>query len=295
MLPGLIAMWNNLFGPDDETIMFSQPLLWYRLFPNTTYGLGILLGVVVATGPLLLLLGWLAATRRWKLDWLGILGSAGLVLGLLAVGLTASVKIGGGSNLHNMDMYLITLVILGMIVLDTGTFSVKGLPGWVRGLVVVIALIPVLYSLTMGAPLKVPPRAQTQAALQTIRSEVASAVQRGEVLFMDQRQLLSFGTVREVPLVHEYEKKFMMDQAMAGNASYFEDFYRDLANQRFALIVNEPVNVRLQDRTNAFSEENNAWVKWVSQPLLCYYEPIMEFKRVRVVLMAPRQSPVNCP
>ena len=76
---------------------------------------------------------------------------------------------------------------------------------------------------------------------------------------------------------------------------YFEDFYRDLANKRFALILSEPLNVKLQDRVNAFSEENNAWVKWVSQPLLCYYEPIQEFKRVRVVLLAPRQNPVNCP
>ncbi len=295
MLPGLISMWNTLFAPEQDGIMFSQPLLWYRLFPNSTYGMGILMGVLVATGPLILLLAWFAWTRRWRMGWLGLLGSTALVVGLLAVGLTASVKIGGGSNLHNMDMYLITLVILGMVLLDTSKFSLSDLPAWVRGLVSAVALIPVVYSFTMGSPLKVPPRALTQDALQTIRAEVARAVPQGEVLFLDQRQLLSFGTISGVPLVHDYEKKYMMDQAMAGNAPYFEDFYRDLANKRFALILSEPLNVKLQDRVNAFSEENNAWVKWVSQPLLCYYEPIQEFKRVRVVLLAPRQNPVNCP
>ena len=42
----------------------------------------------------------------------------------------------------------------------------------------------------------------------------ANARSQGEILFMDQRQLLTFGYVRNVPLVPEYEKKVLMNAAM---------------------------------------------------------------------------------
>ena len=41
----------------------------------------------------------------------------------------------------------------------------------------------------------------------------------GEVLFMDQRQLLTFGYITDVPLVPDYEKKVMMNEALSGNVS----------------------------------------------------------------------------
>jgi len=34
---------------------------------------------------------------------------------------------------------------------------------------------------------------------------------------MDQRQLLTFGYVPKIPLVDDYEKKYMMDTAMTGD------------------------------------------------------------------------------
>jgi hypothetical protein len=50
---------------------------------------------------------------------------------------------------------------------------------------------------------------------------------QGRVLFMDQRQLLTFGYVEDVPLVPEYEKKVLMNAAMGADANYFAPFYAD--------------------------------------------------------------------
>ena len=111
---------------------------------------------------------------------------------------------------------------------------------------------------------------------------------------MDQRQLLTFGYIIDVPLVPEYDKKVLINQALSNNASYFEGFYMDLASQRFSLIITNPVNRRLDTSEGNFGEENNAWVKWVSTPLLCYYESADRFKRVDIELLVPRQDISGC-
>jgi hypothetical protein len=111
---------------------------------------------------------------------------------------------------------------------------------------------------------------------------------------MDQRQLLTFGYVPAVPFVAEYEKKYMMDQALASNKTYFHPYYQDLANKRFALIVTEPLKVILKEQSGMFSEENDLWVIWVSAPTLCFYEPIMTDKSVGVMMLVPRQNPIGC-
>jgi hypothetical protein len=84
-----------------------------------------------------------------------------------------------------------------------------------------------------------------------------------QVLFIDQRQLLTFGDVPNVPLIDDYEKKYLMDQAMTGDQAYFEQFYADLASQRFGLIISELLWIKVQGDDENFGDENNAWVKWV--------------------------------
>jgi hypothetical protein len=110
---------------------------------------------------------------------------------------------------------------------------------------------------------------------------------------MDQRQLLTFGDIN-VPLIPEYDKKVLINEALSANVIYFADFYRDLENRRFSLIVTNPVNRRLDKTEGHFSEENNAWVKWVTTPLLCYYESLDRLKRVDVELLVPRQDTSDC-
>ena len=111
---------------------------------------------------------------------------------------------------------------------------------------------------------------------------------------MDQRQLLTFGYVRDVPLVGPYEKKRLMDEALSQNSTYFGPFYADLAAHRFSLIISSPLRTPIQDSEYGFGEENNAWVKWVARPILCYYAEQDTLNEVKVELLVPRASSEAC-
>jgi hypothetical protein len=133
-----------------------------------------------------------------------------------------------------------------------------------------------------------------EAALETVRRQVKDAQSRGEVLFMDHRQLLTFGYIQDVLLVSEYEKKRMMDEALSDDTAYFEPYYKDLAAHRFSLIVGDPLRAPIKDSDYQFGEENNAWVQWVVRPTLCYYEPIDTIPEVRLQLLVPKQESSDC-
>ncbi len=85
-----------------------------------------------------------------------------------------------------------------------------------------------------------------------------------------------------------------MNEALSSNANYFESFYKDLAAGRFSLIVTEPLRTPVKDSSYEFGEENNAWVKWVSIPVLCYYEEVQTYKEVNVMLLIPKPVPDDC-
>ena len=202
-------------------------------------------------------------------------------------------------------MYLVTLVIVLALcvraVSAEGRWKPASWPFLPQAMLAVLFLLPA-YQYTPLNPaaaqdpsLTLPGRPEVQATLTAIRTQVAGASRTGEVLFMDQRQLLTFGYVGGVAFVPEYEKKYMMDQALAGNAGYFQPYYRDLAKRRFSLILTEPLHLRLRENIGGvFSEENDAWVKWVSEPTLCFYEPVATYIEAGVQLLVPRPSPVGC-
>jgi hypothetical protein len=85
-----------------------------------------------------------------------------------------------------------------------------------------------------------------------------------------------------------------MNEALASDGTYFDEFYKDLIAHRFSLIVSEPLRTPVQDSTFQFGEENNAWVKWVSAPLLCYYEKLETLKNVKIQLLVPKAIPEDC-
>lgn len=274
-----------------------QPLLWERLLPNTTYAPGILLGLLFAAGPLVILLIILARKLPWKLDALQKLLIFGELFAFLGVGIIVSVKIGGGSNLHNLDMFLITLVLLAGLLWETGGARLVARvrsSGWlVKGLLALVVLYPASQGMMSATPLGLPSNAEAQEAVASIQRAVAAELP-GEILFIDQRQLLTFGAVQQIPLIAEYEKKLMMDMAMADNAQYFRPFYADLEAHRFSLIISEPLWANFQGGTyhGGFGNENDAWVKWVSIPVLCAYEPVEMNERIGVQLLKPRQGAV---
>ncbi len=304
VLPGIVqsvGRYLSYIRKDDLTS--NQPLLWYRLLPNDTLGPGVLFLALYTTGPLLILLVWWIASRRWKLDFIQKLAIFGALFSFFAIGLVISTKIGGGGDLHNLDMYLVSLMVVITLALTTQVHiqEPSSWPAWAVGMVVLLIFIPVYGftplnpSVSNGGLLNLAKQAEIKKSLSELRSEVENAIKNGDVLFMDQRQLLTFKYVGAIPLVPEYEKKYMMDQAMGNNGRYFDDYYKDLANRRFALIVTEPLRSKLKSEMGgAFSEENDAWVTWVSNPTLCFYEPIYISKGTDVELLVPRENPVGC-
>lgn len=287
----------KLFSPQGlkTSTALSQPLLWYRLLPNVIYPQGVLLGLAIAVAPASALLAWQALSRRWQLNWVQIAAYLSVCLVFLGGGIVASVKIGGGNNLHNLDMFLVTLALLCALALrEKASLGLTVWPRWAQGLLALAVILPAWSAAQIGSPLRLPEQEIVEEALDAIRTRVSRAQRRGEVLFMDQRQLLTFGYITDVRLILEYEKKYMMDKAMAGDAAYFQQFYQDLAQKRFSLIVTEPLYDNVQEMNAGFREENNAWVRWVSRPLLCYYAPVETLAQVRTQMLVPRTNPENC-
>ncbi len=284
-------------------IFTTQDLYWYRLFPSNTFPLGILVALFLLVAPVVyLLLKFIheQELQLTKLDKYILLFS---FLGFLTIGAIVSVKAGGGSNLHNMDMFLLTLLVYVYI------YWRKEGDKWLLGklctnrIVNFVLLGMLLYSgishIRVISPLTLPPQDQVQSVLDHIQSEVDTRGEEQKILFIDQRQLVTFNTIKNVKMIGEYEKKLLMNEALSANNLYFSDFYRDLASHEFGLIINEPISIKYIGSDVRYGEENDAYVKWVSEPLLCYYEPLITYREVGVELLIPRTSLIpenlNCP
>lgn len=139
------------------------------------------------------------------------------------------------------------------------------MPNWVRGTLIVALILPALtparqlrsYNygdetqtllvLTDKTPIEaksfdmLPDSATVNTALTEIQEAVDEYQTSGDVLFMDQRQLLTFGYIQEEKFIPEYEKKVLMNEALSTNYEYYSSFYNDITNQRFSLIITEPL------------------------------------------------------
>ena len=314
---------------------FTSDLLWYRLFPNPTYPPGILLAILVISLPLFLLI-WDKLTARfdgmpyWRflhpLRWLGL---AAILLVLFTGGSIVSTKIGGGSNLHNLDAYMVVLlVITAFLFFDRATPDIpnpsyerlqtseslevitqarignKNLPerNTTQRIVFYLApllaiLIPSIMALSsFGLRFRFPDQEKITKSLAKIAEFTQAArEQDGEVLFITNRHLLTFHDIEDVPLISDYEKVFLMEMAMAGNQNYLGRFRQDLSNHRFALIVSDPIFSKLKGSSERFGEENDAWVTQVAKYIECYYEPDRTLPDVNIQLLTPKFNDDLCP
>jgi hypothetical protein len=139
-------------------------------------------------------------------------------------------------------------------------------------------------------------RQQTQSVLADLQARVDQVnAQGGEILFITQRQLISMGMLHGVKLIPEYEREDLMEMAMADNEVYLDQFRRDIENQRFALIVVDPLRfLRFFDR-RSFAEENNAWVTRVAKFILCNYREEAVFPEDDIALYVPQTGERKCP
>jgi len=294
----IYIIWSGN-DPNQFVSSFSSALLWYRLLPNSTYSLGILTGTLLISLPILFLTINRYRAGRIRLQPIVIL-SLSVIIGVLLVGgLVVSVKIGGGSNLHNLDAYLTLLLIIGsyfyfhQIPLGADAENTQlQIPAWLN---LFLVAIPVYFSLSSASYfVQFNPRT-AQEALMMLQQNINQPFNNSEeILFISQRHLLTFDDVPDVALVPEYEKVFLMEMVMAGNQDYINSFHDDIRTQRFDVIVTDPVFDVYKEYSVSWAEENNAWNKLISKPLLCYYEPSRIFDKPRIWLMVPRSSPDEC-
>ena len=280
--------------PEEFSSSFTSDLLWYRWLPNATFPIGILPGILLVSGPLLLALGMRTKELRQTLGTLRVAALGAMLLALFAGGAVVSTKIGGGGNLHNLDAYLVLLAALASQVLlkqaavidqRRGGGSMCASP-WLAGL---ILCVPVVWTLSSGASFSSRDVRAAEEALQTLRSTVSEAVQQGgDVLFMSERHLLTFHMAGDVPLIAEYEKTYLMEMAMSRNQTYLQRFYRDLQQKRFELVVAEPMRVVYYGSARSFGDEDDTWVRAISEPFLEQYEPALMLDEFGIWVYAPK-------
>jgi hypothetical protein len=285
----------NSGNPVDQfSSSFTSALLWDRLWPNSAFPLGILPGILLVSLPLVAAI-WLRVSRKGEgLDLWRALGIAAVLVIFFAGGLVVSVKIGGGTNLHNMDAYMVLLLVLAAGVVS-GAYAILATknpkPMTVPASLIAAAVaIPVWFAISVGQPLQVPTRQDAETVRAQIQVLANQALENGtQVLFISQRHLLTFNQIDNVPLIFEYEKLFLMEMAISGNDAYLSEFQKEIDQQRFGLIVTDPLYNNIVDETqDTLAAENNAWVRHVSRTILCAYEPVATYSNPPVQLLVPR-------
>lgn len=295
----LVAQVGYVFVSGNEDVSafgssFTSALLWYRLLPSPTYSMGVMPTILLVTAPVLFLMGgsWIYARRDWH--FLRVFGLGGIALILFGGGLVVSTKIGGGSNIHNLDSFIILVlmvssyVFLGRISSETAPGFQKTWNPWWLGFVILV--LPVVWNLNIGDPFIRRNLKQADYDLAKIESMVNEYASQGEVLFITQRQLIVFGIIPGIRMVPEYEMLTLSEMAISNNRAYLEQFYADLSRHRFALIVADRQSKAIKNpAVDSFAEENNAWVTNIGYYLMKYYKSKQFLDTQGIDLLIPRE------
>jgi hypothetical protein len=292
-------VYANLSGNDMEQFAssFSSFMIWSRLLPNATYKPGIILGSIIIFLPTAILsiqqimnYGW----RRYY-QWIRTLGLVGILAVFGLGGVIVSVKIGGGGDLHNLDAFLVFWVLITtFIVMNCYVFEDEqdpGQNGLNYGLLFVAIIVPVILTFQKNATwtfqdvnAQKNDVSHLQQALDLIKEN------SGDVLFITERQLLTFGDIRGVDLVTDYEKVFLMEMVMSNNIPYLDDFHQKLASHEYSAIIFDSLTSFNLTKNDVFWVENNLWVDKVVLPILEFYEPVYSFSFNSMHLLVSRNN-----
>ncbi len=273
---------------------FSSDLIWGRLLPNETFPMGILPGILLVCAPALITIYQMMHGKMKCLHPLRWLVLITMLAVLFVGGAIVSTKIGGGGDLHNMDAFLVMLSVLAtsawadQISAESESKPRMGSVGW--GVAMAGLLIPLGFAIRH---IGFYPSFDKTIAEKDIQALQEALEDGGEILFVTERQLITFDYVNGVMLVPEYEQTELMEMAMSRNRPYLENFYTDLHDRRFALIVAEDQKFT-QQKEGAFVEENVAWVRFVGAPLLCNYKPVITLTSNNLQVFEPRPRQVDC-
>lgn len=280
---------------EDFGTSFTSPILWERLWPNPTNGLGILGGIALVSLPLAAMVAAHLVRNRagWHPLRIAVIGVIQVVF--LAGGVIVSLKIGGGNNLHNLDIYLVLLLCSAALLLarqfkpDSPRLvqPVRFVPLWLA----ILVLIPMANALAVALPKPLPDAGFTRASLEYIQRAVRRTQDRGEaVLWIGERQLGIFKQVADARVSGPYERVVLAEMAMAGRRAILDDFYQDLAQQKYGLIMMEPLKLEYQDPDMvAFAQENNLFVDLIHRPVFEYYQLDRTLQDAGISILVPRR------
>jgi len=282
----------------------SSDLLWYRLWPSASYSLGVLPGILLFALPILLWLGF-APSRREIHPLRQVLLGLGLA-GLFVVGIFVSMKIGGGADLHNMDVFSVPLLIIFAYLFTNSHASEAVNPSsafplanplphpYLRAILLLLVIIPAWFGMRVSAGVWQYDPAAAQATLTELQRRVDKTP--GEILFISQRHLVSMHMLKGVTLVPQYEREDLMELAMSRNTAALEaGFYADLQAHRFAMIIVDPLRINYLGSNYAMGEENNAWTRYIIKPILCNYKQDAVFSADRIAIYVPQVGQQKCP
>lgn len=290
----LYIQYSGVADLNQFSSSFTSELLWNRIWPNAAFAPGILVGTLLTSVVLFIVI--LRRLRQpgaglgpWRTAAIGL-----ILLVFFAGGLVVSAKIGGGTNLHNMDAYMVLLLVFGLSLLfgryapQDGSTALQPL-SLSPGLLALALVVPLYFSILLGSPLNLPDEELVNRALNSIQTLVDEAeAENGQVLFISQRHLLTFDLI-DGQLVHDYEKLFLMEMAISHNQEYLQAFEDDLSDKRFTYIITDPLNLHIRDEElDPLSAENNEWVREVSSRVLCYYRELASYDALGIQILWPR-------
>lgn len=252
---------------------FTSDLIWQRLFPNATFPVGILPGILIISLPLFILALQKFRWQEWH-PW-RVTALVSILTVLLGGGIIVSLKIGGGSNLHNLDAFIVLFMVTGAyLAFDRYIPEVESARqtrlNWISLLLLVA--VPLAWNLPGDYAIRTWNYEESMKEVRALERITNDALKNnGKILFIWQRQLLTFDILPNIPLEPKYETVELMEMVMSGNQAYLDEFYTDLKNKKYLLIIiDEQVGVIRTDDA-AFDDENNLWVKRVTNPLLQSY------------------------
>ena len=273
---------------------FSSALLWRRLWPNATFFLGIVPAILLVMLPGAALF-WLRFRQKSlpSMHWLQWLGLAGILGVFFAGGLVVSVKIGGGGDLHNLDGFLVfwVLIVGGILAMSLRSTQPNEYAAesqsW-RFWLAMAVIIPAFFAFMRSGSWSFSAAQSQGTELNDLKSAIAVLQENGgDVLFISERQLLTFGEL-DLQVVPEYEKVFLMEMAMGNNIEYLSRFRQQLEDHTFTAIISDPLSTNIQGSNRGFADENNAWVEQVVLPMLAEYEGVLSWRNGEINLLVPQ-------
>ena len=260
---------------------FYSKLLWYRLLPNPTYTMGILLGTIVVSG----VVSFFILERFKELDWsvYRIIAILGIVAVYLVGGLIVSVKIGGGADLHNMDVFLLLIAWIFLFLYFRKKTLRKRVGFSLRSkykyLLLLLFLIPVIYVSSNVSPAPDLNYRIAAETIETLQERVNFYNAQGEdVLLATQHHLFTFDLLSGVVNDPYYEKTLMMEVAISENVSIIKKYRRELENEKYPVIIIDFQNTRHKNREeSSFAEEQYFYAEYVADTIHKNYIKKMSF------------------